>query len=253
MALYEQIGVGYAATRRPDPRLAAQIWRAVGPDARRIVNVGAGSGSYEPVDRDVVVAVDPSRTMLDQRPDGAGPAVTGVAESLPFADGAFDAALAVLTVHHWTDIEGGVAELRRVVRRDGGRIVIFTWDLTVSDRYWMIDEYLPASRRLDRLLPSPEALADLLGPGADVEVVPVPADCTDGFYAAWWRRPEAYLDPAVRAGISGISRLEDDEVRRGLERLAADLADGTWHRRHADLLERETFDGGYRLVVASTS
>jgi SAM-dependent methyltransferase len=245
MALYEQIGAGYATTRRPDPRLAAQLWAALGPDARRIVNVGAGSGSYEPVDRDVVVAVDPSPTMLSQRAEGAAPAVRAVAESLPFADASFDAAMAVLTVHHWSDVEAGIAEVRRVARR----VVILTWDLAVSDRYWAIDEYFPASRRLDRALPSPEELARLLGEAARIEVVPVPADCTDGFYAAWWRRPEAYLDPAVRAGISGIARLDDDEVRPGVERLAADLADGTWHRRHADLLERDTFDGGYRLVI----
>ena len=253
MALYERIGVGYADTRRPDPRLAQQIWRALGPDARSVVNVGAGSGSYEPVDRDLVVAVDPSVTMLAQRTDDAAPPVLGVAGALPFPSGAFDAALAVLTVHHWPDPAAGLDELRRVVRPDGGRIVVFTWDLDVSDRYWMIDEYLPASRRLDRALPSPPRIAELLGVGdARIEEVPVPADCTDGFYAAWWRRPEAYLDPAVRAGISGIARLDDDEVGPGLERLAADLADGSWRRRHADLLQQDTFDGGYRLVIATT-
>jgi SAM-dependent methyltransferase len=248
MALYEQIGAGYATTRRPDPRLAAQIRRALGPDVRRVVNVGAGSGSYEPtdLDRGAVVAVEPSETMLRQRAKEAAPAVRGVAEALPFPTGAFDAALAVLTVHHWTDVAAGLAELRRVARH---RVVVFTWDLARSDRYWMIDEYVPASRRLDRTLPSPEELRDLLG-GGRIEVVPVPADCTDGFYAAWWRRPEAYLDPAVRAGISGLARLDDDEVRPGLERLAADLEDGSWHRRHADLLEQDTFDGGYRLVIA---
>jgi SAM-dependent methyltransferase len=247
-ALYdERLGVGYALHRRPDPRIAAQVRRALGPvEEGAVVNVGAGAGSYEPDDRDVI-ALEPSRTMLAQRPAASAPAVEGVAEHLPFADGAFAAGLASFTIHHWTDPRAGLDELRRVVR---GRIVVLTWDLAAGDEFWLVDEYLPAARTLDRGLPSPERVLELLGARGRVEPVLVPADCEDGFFAAWWRRPEAYLDPRVRAGISGIARLDDDDVTPGIERLATDLADGTWRRRHADLLAMDEFDGGYRLVVS---
>jgi SAM-dependent methyltransferase len=248
VALYERLGVGYAQHRRADRRIAAQVRAALGPEGRLgpVLDVGAGAGSYEPDDAAVVVAVDPSRTMLAQREAGAGPAVEGVAEALPFADGCFDAALASFTVHHWTGAAGGLAEVRRVTR---GPVVVLTWDLAAGDRYWLVDEYLPAVRRLDRGLVSPEEIAERLG-GGRIETVLVPADCTDGFFAAWWRRPEAYLDAGVRAAISGIARLDDADVLPGIERLRADLADGSWHRRHADLLALDAYDSGYRLVVS---
>lgn len=244
---YELLGVGYSAVRRPDPRIDAQIRSALGSDGP-VVNVGAGTGSYEPADLPVV-AVEPSPVMLAQRPAGAAPAVRAVAEALPFLDGAFGAGMAVLTVHHWGDVEAGLTELRRVVR---GPVVVLSWDMGVFNNYWMVDEYVPASRRLDRDIPSPEAIAGLLG-GGTVEVVPVPADCTDGFYAAWWRRPEAYLDPNVRQSISGLARLADDEVEPGLRRLADDLASGDWHQRHGALGDLDCYDAGYRLVVAGAA
>ena len=247
-ALYDEgLGGGYAELRRADPRIAAQVQAALG-GASSVVNVGAGAGSYEP--EGITIAVEPSRTMIAQRAVGAAPVVEAVADRLPFADGAFEGGLAIFTVHHWPDPVAGLAELRRVVR---GPIVVLTWDLAIGDAYWLVDEYLPAARTLDRSLPSPEDVLASLGPagGGRVEVVPVPRDCTDGFFAAWWCRPEAYLDPRVRAAISGIARLDPADVEPGIERLRRDLADGTWHRRHADLLDADTFDGGYRLVVAT--
>ncbi|HET6964170.1 MAG TPA: methyltransferase domain-containing protein, partial [Acidimicrobiales bacterium] len=179
----------------------------------------------------------------------SAPAVRAVAEALPFPDGSFAAGMAIFTVHHWSDPAAGLLELRRVVR---GRVAVLTWDASVFDEYWMVAEYVPASRSLDTDVPGPAEIARMLG-GGQVRPVPVPADCSDGFYAAWWGRPEAYLDPEVRAAISGLARLTPADVEPGIERLRQDLADGTWQRRHGDLLNLEEFDAGYRLVVSGPS
>lgn len=245
-ATYETIGVGYRSNRVADPRLERRIHAALG-DARTVLNVGAGAGSYEPVDR-AVVAVEPSPVMLAQRPAGSAPAVRGLAEALPVASDAFDAALAVLTVHHWSDPAAGLAELRRVARRQ----VVFQFDLEVSRAMWLA-EYVPEAWALEaeRTPPVDDVVGALGGPGrVRVEVLPVPRDCTDGFGAAYWRRPEAYLDPAIRAGISSLAQLDDGLAGAGLARLRGDLESGAWHDRHADLLGLDEYDGGYRLIVA---
>jgi SAM-dependent methyltransferase len=242
-ARYDAIGRTYTATRGTDPRIAARIWDALG-DARTVVNVGAGTGSYEPPDRDLT-AVEPSVVMIAQRPPGAAPAVQASAEALPFDDASFDAAMAVLTLHHWSDIRGGCAELRRVAR---DRVVVFSWDPTYVGRMWLGPEYFPDYMRQDAEgFPSLAEQADALE--AEVESVPIPWDCRDGFFSAFWRRPEAYLDPAVRAGISTLAKRSEDELAEGLARLRADLESGAWARRHADLLERDELDLGYRLLV----
>ncbi|WP_310474967.1 class I SAM-dependent methyltransferase [Sandarakinorhabdus sp.] len=240
MTLYDRIGVDYDNLRRPDPRLAAPIHTALG-NARRVLNVGAGTGSYEPVGR-AVVALEPSAAMIAKRPPGSAPAVQGVAEGLPFDDASFDAAMAVLTVHHWTDKAAGLAELRRVTT---GPIVIVSCDPTV--RPWPVD-YFPGLAALDDVAMPPLALFEtVLGP---VEITPllVPHDCSDGFLYAWWRRPAAYLDPRIRSGSSSFWII--DGVAAGVARLADDLASGAWERRHADLLQRDALDVGYRLIVA---
>lgn len=243
-AEYDRIGRSYAGRRQPDPRIAAQILEALG-GAERVLNVGAGAGSYEPADRSVV-ALEPSVTMRAQRPGGAAPCVAGVAGALPFADGAFDAAMTVLSLHHWPDQRAGLAELQRVSRRQ----VILTFDPAFHDRLWVVRDYLPEAADLPGSRPlGVDAIAEHLGRG-EVQVVPVPADCLDGFFWAYWRRPEAYLDPSVQASISGIAQLPADVVARGTAALATDLASGRWHERNAHLLERSEIDGGYRLVVA---
>lgn len=244
MTTYDRIGVTYTHTRRPDPRIAAQIHRALG-DAGSVINVGAGSGSYEPPQ--TILAVEPSAVMIAQRPADSAPAVQASAEAIPAGDDSADAAMALLTMHHWGDLEAGIRELRRIARR---RIVVFTWDQSVTREFWLLREYLPEAAAFDdtRAIPIPR-LVDLLG-GARVEPVPVPHDCTDGFGAAFWRRPEAYLDPTVRAGISMLAQPGEDVIRPGLSRLAADLESGEWHARHAELLTWESLDTGYRLVVA---
>lgn len=242
--LYDTIGGGYGNVRRQDPRLFAAVLSALG-DVRTVVNVGAGGGSYEPRDRSVV-GVDESLVMLRQRPRGAGPGVLGDASALPFPDGSFDAALAVLTVHHWNDQARGLLELRRVTR---DRVVLLTWDPRACD-FWLFD-YLPEIPVQDApLFPWTSELERTLGT-VEVRPVPVPGDCTDGFLCAYWRRPAAYLDPKVRAGISCFARLGSPEA--GLDRLRSDLESGVWENRYGHLLAEETLDLGYRLVVATWS
>ena len=245
MARYDAIGRTYTATRRTDPRIAARIWAALGP-ARTVVNVGAGTGNYEPPDREVT-AVEPSAVMIAQRPPGAAPAVQASAEALPFADASFDAAMAVLTLHHWDDWRTGCAELRRVARE---RVVVFSWDPRFRRRFWLGPEYfdLFIDEDVDPFPSLDEQVAVLDG---RVDVVPVPWDCADGFFSAFWRRPEAYLDPAVRAGISTLAKRTDAELADGLARLRADIDSGAWARRHADLLERDELDLGYRLIAGA--
>jgi SAM-dependent methyltransferase len=239
--LYDRIGRTYTATRREDPRLAAAIHAALG-DARTVMNVGAGAGSYEPADRDVV-SVEPSPAMIAQRPAGAAPVVRARAEALPFADGSFDAAMAVLSDHHWADRCAGLRELRRVARR----AVVFTFDPAYTDAFWLVSEYLPGFRELPGM--TVEDLVACLG-GAAVVPVPLPADCADGFLGAFWRRPEAYLDPRVRAGISVFARVPAAEVDACVRALRADLESGAWHERHAGLLALDELDLGYRLLVS---
>jgi SAM-dependent methyltransferase len=240
--LYDAIGVGYERYRRADPRIAAAIMRALG-EAETIVNVGAGTGSYEPVDRPVV-AVEPSLAMIRQRQAGGTPVVQASATHLPFRDGVFAAALAVLTVHHWPDPRRGLLELARVARQ---RLVIVTWDPATTG-FWLVEDYFPAIIEIDRhILPPLETFRQILG---DVEVrpLPVPYDCADGFLGAYWRRPYAYLDPGVRSAISTFAKIGD--VESGLARLRGDLEDGTWERRYGHLLRRSELDLGYRLVIA---
>jgi SAM-dependent methyltransferase len=231
--------------------MAARLTAALG-GARSVLNVGAGTGSYEPADR-AVVAAEPSAVMLAQRPLGAAPAVRARAEALPSANGTFDAVLAVLTVHHWADQVGGLAECARVAR---DRVVLFTWD-PASTGFWLVQDYLPDFLALDRRqFPPLDTLRAAFGSDRRVEVVPapVPRACVDGFLGAFWARPAAYLDPAVRAGISSFARAElAPAVEAGLVRLRADLASGAWEERYGGLCAAEALDTGYRVVVAHVS
>ncbi len=207
------------------------------------MNVGAGAGSYEPSDRSVI-AVEPSMTMIRQRPVGSAPAVQASATHLSFRSATFEAALAILTVHHWPDRARGLGELARVAR---DRIVILTWDPATSG-FWLIDDYFPEIVEIDRpIFPSIEEFSRALG-RVDVHTLPIPHDCVDGFLGAYWRRPHAYLDASVRSAISTFSKIHALEA--GLTRLRRDLQDGTWERRYGDLLGRREIDLGYRLLVS---
>ena len=244
-SFFDTIGRGYTRHRQPDPRVQAAINEGLG-SARTVVNVGAGAGSYEPVGRRVV-AVEPSVVMLRQRPPEAAGAVRAVAEHLPFASASVDAALAVLTVHHWVSWRDGIAEMLRVARQ---RVVILTFDPELTRAFWLVRDYFPGIAKADdAMMPPVDEIAQMLG--AQVATVPVPSDCLDGFLGAFWNRPDAYLDPAVRAGISAFSMIPSDEHERGLTALRADLASGHWHRQHEALLAREELDLGYRLLVST--
>lgn len=242
--VYGQIGRTYSATRREDPRVAAHILSAIG-DASTVVNVGAGTGNYEPRHA-TVVAVEPSPAMLAQRHDRSPLVVRGNAEALPLRDDAFDAALAVLTIHHWPDVHRGLAELRRVARRQ----VVFFCEALLTHAFWAI-EYFPEATALtsERDVPGEEVLRQALDV-KEIRTVMVPPDCIDGFGAAYWCRPEAYTDPTVQAGMSWLALLPADARRRGTRRLAEDLASGEWERRHGHLRRLDEFDGGYRIAIA---
>ena len=238
---YDSMGMNYAELRKPDPRIARFITHALG-DASTVLNVGAGTGSYEPADRQVT-AVEPSREMIRQRKPGAVPAIEACAESLPFPDKSFDASMAILTIHHWTDKRAGLREMRRVTR---GPVVLLSFD--PSSRPWLTD-YLPELAALDdERMPTLSELEQWLGP-LQVTPVPIPHDCTDGFLHAYWKRPFAYLDTRLRAGISSFWLIKG--VEEGLEKLKRDLESGAWERRYADLLQQDEYEAGYRLVVAN--
>ena len=240
--LYDTIGATYTVTRRTEPRIAAQVWAALG-DARTVLNVGAGTGSYEPSGREVT-AVEPSAVMRTQRPPGAGPCVDAVAESLPFEDQSFDAAMAFATIEHWQDPVAGLREMRRVARR----VVAFTYDASDPGRFWLNRDYLPEFAGLWPGRPSLAELARAIG--ARTEPVLIPWDCADGFYDAYWRRPGAYLDERVRRGMSIWARAGPDAEQRAVRRLRADLASGRWAQRNRDLAGLYAADLGERLLIA---
>ena len=243
--LYDTIGAAYTVTRRTEPRIAAKIWAALG-DARTVLNVGAGTGSYEPPGRDVI-AVEPSALMRAQRPAGAAPCVAATAESLPFEDQSFDAAMAVSTVHHWQDPIAGLRELRRVARR----VVVFTFDGSDTGwrrRFWLTRDYLPEVA--DLLVGWPSLTEQASAIGARTEPVLIPWDCADGFFEAHWRRPEAYLDDQVRRGVSVWARVGPEAEQRAVRSLRADLVSGRWAERNHDLVALDAADLGLRLLVA---
>jgi ubiquinone/menaquinone biosynthesis C-methylase UbiE len=240
---YDRVGLNYAEHRRADPRIAARIRAALG-DARSVVNVGAGSGSYEPGDRETI-AVEPSPVMIAQRPAGAAPAIEGVAEALPLDDKSVDAAMGVLTIHHWDDLGAGLAEMRRVARR---RIVLFTIDAEKNSEVWTLSEYFPEAAKAEReKMPSMKALETLL-PGATIEAVPAPGRCHDEFTSALWDRPELFLEPSILRSSSLWHSLPRAEVERGQERLRSDLESGRWDERHGHLRTLPELEIGLRLV-----
>ncbi len=240
-ALYDAIGQTYSGQRRTDPRIAARIWRALG-DARTVLNVGAGTGSYEPADREVT-AVEPSQIMRAQRPEHAAPCVAARAEALPFPDGSFDVAMAVLSDHHWQDPAAGLREMRRVA----SRVVVFQWDNTRTGDFWLVRDYLPEFLSAAGARPTLAERAETIA--ATMTPVPIPWDCQDGFFHSYWRRPEAYLHDPVRRGTSVWAAVGAQAERRAVTALSQDLASRVWHERNRELLELDEAELGACLLV----
>jgi SAM-dependent methyltransferase len=241
---YGQIGVGYSRIRRPDPRIAARILAALG-DAKTVINVGAGAGSYEPVDREVT-AIEPSESMRAQRPATRAPGIDATAENIPFPDNTFDASMATVTVHQWPDRAKGLAEMRRVTR---GPIVIMTFDPQPPQHWWLMD-YAPEVFEIEsRRMPPISSLVAELGGIAEIIPIPVPADCVDGFAQAFFARPEKLLDPEVRRATSAWSFVPDSVVDRFEAALGSDLASGDWDASYGSFRTLPELDAGLRLVV----
>jgi len=243
---YDAIGSGYSRTRREDPRFRAQIHAALG-NARTVVNVGAGAGAYEPTDLHVI-AIEPSDVMAAQRPRDLAPAIRASAGSIPLRDGSVDAAMAILSVHHWDgERERGVRELRRVAR---GAVVILTYDPTISGSMWLMTEYLPEVASLDlQIFPSPQQLAEWLGGDVQIDTVPIARDTPDWMLGSFWAHPERVLDASARAATSGFARMPTHVVDRVVSELSRDLASGLWDDRHRHLRTLHALDVGLRLVA----
>ncbi len=241
---YGSAGLRYAEFRQPEPAIAAQILHALG-NAKRVLNVGAGAGSYEPTDREVV-AVEPSATMRAQRPAHLSEAVDAVAEDLPFADGEFDASMGTFTVHQWSNLERGIAEMKRVTR---GPIVIMAADPMRLHDFW-VAKYIPEAldRELSRF-PRIERLVELLGPNTRVEVIPIPLLCRDGFTEAYYGRPERFLEPAVTGAMSSWTLIDQEIVARFRQDLARDLESGAWDREFGHLRTQPFYEGSMRLII----
>jgi SAM-dependent methyltransferase len=247
---YDRIGVGYANLRRPDPRIRDKIFAALG-DAKTVLNVGAGAGSYEPTDRQVL-AVEPSDVMAGQRSPDAAPALRASAEDLPLRDLSVDAAMSVLSVHHWdAGRERGVREMRRVAR---GPVVIVTFDPRLSGAMWLMADYLPELATLDhRIFPHPEIIAGWLGGDVSIEPLPLHRETPDWMLGSFWAHPERVLDPEARAATSGFGRMSPEVIDRVVREVSRDLADGTWDRRHGHLRKLDEYDAGLRLIVGRRS
>lgn len=243
-AAYDEIGQGYSKVRQPDPRIAMRIEAALG-EAQTVLNVGAGAGSYEPTDRELT-AVEPSAEMIAQRPAGSAPVVQASAEELPFEDDSFDAAMAVSTIHHWPDLEAGLAELRRVARQ---RITLVTFDPEVLSELWIFGDYFPGMLRSEWMRSSSDRVMGEL-PASTSSPLLVPQDCTDHFFAALWGRPELFLEPEVVQPMWVWQRLPEQAKQEGRDQLTADLESGVWDERYGHLREKQELDVGLRLVVS---
>lgn len=244
-ANYGVIGSGYRAYRQPDPHIAQFILEALG-DAATVLNVGAGAGSYEPIDRKVT-AVEPSASMRAQRPSCLSTAIDAAAELLPFPDRSFDASMATFTVHQWEDLRKGLAEMRRVTR---GPVLVLSCDPDALERSWLHAYAREMIAVEARRYPSMAAIADALTGHIEIKPVPIPLDCIDGFGEAYYGRPERLLEPGARRANSAWSFVDPAVGERFVADLSRDLEDGTWDDRYGELRSQPFFEGSLRLIVS---
>jgi SAM-dependent methyltransferase len=244
---YDKYGKTYGSFRKTDPRIAAYVDRAIG-EAQTVLNVGAGAGSYEPEDK-YVISVEPSKTMRLQRAEkNKVPAVIGNAENLPFDDDTFDASMAMVTIHHWENMEKGLQELRRVSK---DKVIVMTFDPDALDIYWNVN-YFPEVVNAERArYPSVKFIVDVLGGNCEVITIPIPIDCVDGFQEAFYGRPEAFLDKEIRKNQSAWGFVSEEEELRGVQMLKEELESGEWERKYGKFRTQPFFEGALRLIVAS--
>jgi len=242
---YDSNGKTYSSRRETEPKIAEYINRSLG-DAKTVLNVGAGAGSYEPSDR-YVIAIEPSITMRNQRlANDKSPAIHASADHIPFDDKAFDAVTAFLTIHHWPDIKKGLSELQRVAKN---KVIIMTFDPEALDRFWNA-EYFPEVIAVERQrYPTMEFITSALGDQCEIVEIPVPLECVDGFQEAFYGRPEAFLDKQVRLAQSAWGFIPDDQQEIIVSRLANDLASGEWDRKYGYYRTQAEFVCALRLVI----
>jgi SAM-dependent methyltransferase len=243
---YGRIGTSYADYRRPEARIAAVIEQALA-GAKTVINVGAGTGSYESQTFEIT-AVEPSATMRAQRPPHLSPAIDAVAESLPFPDQSFDAAMTTYSVHQWSDLKAGLREMRRVSR---GPVLVVGGDPTRVCDYWLHD-YAPRMLEIEaRRYPSIDEVAETLGGTVEVTPVPIPFDCTDGFIEAYYGRPERLLDPEARKACSAWSFVDEQLAAEYVESLREALESGAWDARYGHLREQPFYEGSLVMIKAT--
>lgn len=246
--VYERIGAGYSIGRNPDPRWQLVIDSVIG-EAKRVINIGAGTGSYEPSNR-AVVAVEPSQLMVSQRPQSGAAVVMALAENVPVASDWADLSMTLLSLHHWTNWRAGISEMRRLASRR----MVLTYDPELHSSFWLARDYIPEIAVFERArVPRVDDIVSALGGDIEIIKLEVPWDCVDGVFPAHWRRPAAYLDPQVRACCSGLAQMDQRVVESGIKRLAADIDSGLWQRKNSEILSAENYDAGFRIIVSSQS
>jgi SAM-dependent methyltransferase len=252
-AIYDQIGTGYNATRRADPRIVDSIVALLDlPRGSRILDVGAGTGSYSRALAErgyEMTALEPSAVMRDQATMDEGMSwITGAAESLPFDDGSFDGAILILCIHHFSDLATAASEVRRAVST--GPIVIFTYDPEAVETPWLFD-YFPVFRdQIRASFPSLETIrGHFAGSVVHTTPFPLPHDLADGFAGAAWRYPERYLEQEFRDGTSAFRQLDPSLCKQGLDALERDLNSGAWDARHGAVRSLHEYDHGYTFIT----
>jgi SAM-dependent methyltransferase len=243
---YDKLGQKYSVKRQTEPAIFSYIVKALG-DAATVLNVGAGTGSYEPTDR-YVIAVEPSLVMRSQREsNNKNPAVIAFADNLPFDDNSFEASTAFVTVHHWSDIHKGLHELRRVTKN---QVIIMTFDPEALDDFWNAIYFPELIEAEKKRYPSIDFITTALGGTCEVQKIPIPFDCADGFQEAFYGRPEAFLDKQVRQSQSAWGFISPEVEEKYIKDFAEELASGEWDKKYGHYRTQPSFTCALRLIIS---